>query len=420
MGKGLSGRENSASPTLASYLFYYPNSILNDHLGSTFLWVSVLAIAVSLLELSLSRLRTVELREGSCRDEMFLLQLIFLFGAALGPTVILTIYSSRSPVVGGVVGVPVALFVVAVSAATTAKLRGRDSSPFLKPIVACSVIIFILGLFNQFDHASRHLAQNAQRRDLKQSAEIDKWLVQYASDHNWRNPRISCDVISDLFFPNAITASGFEQTRELVEFKAMLGSTIMGVDRREALSLLANSDFVILTTLEKRGVYPFYERVSQYWEDLKAWADRNMIVARTVSLDAFDAIIYARPTARILGVSSDWVTSIGLTIEAPHDALQRFPRIRLCGTANYSWLPKIPTVSASVENAEMQPVPALLQRTDNSYEIVIDFSRLNLPPANPVRIHLNFDTFFVPKKIGLNGDTRELVVSAPALVQLIP
>ena len=70
--------------------------------------------------------------------------------------------------------------------------------------------------------------------------------------------------------------------------------------------------------------------------------------------------------------------------------------------------------------AETQAVPASLQRNDNSYEILIDFSKMDLPPSDSVRLRLDFDTFFVPSKIGINADTRELVVNAPALVQLLP
>ena len=201
----------------------------------------------------------------------------------------------------------------------------------------------------------------------------------------------------------------------------MLGSTIMGVDRQDALSLLANSDFVILTSLQKTGVFPFYHHIAEYWEDLKAWASKNMVAARTVQLDRFTATVYVRPAATVSGISGDWVTSDGLLIKTPRGALLRFPRIRLSGAANYSWLTKVPKVSAMIETAgQTQAVPASLQRNDNSYEILIDFSNMELPPSDPVRLRLNFDTFFVPKKIGINGDTRELVVGAPTLVQLIP
>jgi hypothetical protein len=36
-----------------------------------------------------------------------------------------------------------------------------------------------------------------------------------------------------------------------------------------------------------------------------------------------------------------------------------------------------------------------------------------------VQIELKFDTFFVPKQIGLNPDVRELVVQAPDLIELV-
>ena len=147
------------------------------------------------------------------------------------------------------------------------------------------------------------------------------------------------DVISPWFHTEAITAAGYEQSRRFVEFRPMIGvgglGGIMGVDKPEALRLLAMSDFVILTSLPKTGVYPFYERVARYWGDLKAWADENMIVARTVPFDSFTATVYIRPTAIVSGISSDgWVTSHGLLIEAPRTLLQRFPKIRLSGPAD--------------------------------------------------------------------------------------
>lgn len=45
---------------------------------------------------------------------------------------------------------------------------------------------------------------------------------------------------------------------------------------------------------------------------------------------------------------------------------------------------------------------------------------MKLPSSNQIRVHLSFDTFFVPKRLGINEDIRELVLPAPALVQLGP
>jgi hypothetical protein len=407
---------------LAGHLLYYPSSILRDHLGPTFLWSSAIGIVGSLIPRLLARLRGhPRAAEPTCHDETFLLQIFFLLGATIGPIAVLTLDISKSPVIGGVVGVPVTLLVAALMAGA-ANPRESKSFRVRNVTVTCSLVVFALGLFNQFGHAVSHLPQYAQRRDLERVAELNKWIADYARENGWRKPTISFDVISGSLQAGTITTSGFESSGELIEFQpTVLGGAIMGVDQAEALAALAHSDFVVLTDLPKTGVYPFYERISKYWNDLKAWADKNMIVARTVRLDSFTATVYTRPTATVSGLSGDWITSNGITLEVPNDVLQRFPKIRLSGAANYSWLPKVPSVSATVETgAETNAVPALLQRTDNSYEIMIDFSQLNVPSSDPVKIRLNFDTFFVPKKIGINGDTRELVVNAPTLVQLLP
>jgi hypothetical protein len=110
----------------------------------------------------------------------------------------------------------------------------------------------------------------------------------------------------------------------------------------------------------------------------------------------------------------------GLLIEAPRTLLQRFPKIRLSGPSDYLNLTKIPGVSARVDSTGgSQAAPASLRRIDNSYEILIDTSSVERLQSDPVRFHLYFDTFFVPKKLGINVDTRELVVRKPLVVQLI-
>ena len=250
----------------------------------------------------------------------------------------LTIDISKSPVIGGVVGVPVALLVVSLAGLATNSHQSKPS-PGRKLIVASSLVVLALGLFNQLDRATKDPPEYAQRHDLERAQELDKWLVNYASENGWRNPTISLDVISGKLNSGAIVTSGYEQLGQLVDFQSMLGQQVMGVDRAEALSLLARSDFVILTNLPKTGVDPFYERVSQYWNDLKAWAEQNMIVVRIVPFDDFTATVYVRPFAKVSGLSGGWITSAGLSIETERVALQRFPKIRLSGAANYSWLP---------------------------------------------------------------------------------
>jgi hypothetical protein len=291
---------------LAGHLLYYPESIVKDHLGATFFTGSILAIVTGLVAHLLNRSVKLNAQCAPRHEKTFPLQTIFLLGASLGPIVVLTADIAKSPVVGGVVGVPAALLIV-----TVASHLGRpESSSARRLVVACSLVILALGLLTQFSHASRHLPEYAQRRDLKQLAELDKWLVDYASKQGWHYPRISFDVISGWLNSYAICSSGYEQTRQIVEFQSMLGSGLMEVERTQALSLLGNSHFVILTTQQKTGVYPFYRGIERYWTDLKAWADKNMMIARIFRFEeaAFTATIYVRPTATISGLSGGCAT----------------------------------------------------------------------------------------------------------------
>jgi hypothetical protein len=185
--------------------------------------------------------------------------------------------------------VPTAFLVVLLVARIAQTTNHSGSARAYQILVASSFLIFLAGLFNQINYAGRHAVETTERRDLKRVAELNGWLVEYASQHHWRSPRISFDVISSWFFPHGAIANGYEQTREFVDFQPGLGngSEIMGVDRSSALSYLAQSEFVILTTLPKTGIYPFYEKLTACWSDLKDWADGNLILARRILFDNF-------------------------------------------------------------------------------------------------------------------------------------
>jgi hypothetical protein len=405
---------------LAGHLSFYPKSVVQDHLGKIFLWGAAIAIACGLAARVLARRKTVPAKPPPRRDEEFLLQFTFLLGALLCPIVVLTVDISKSAVVGSIVGGPAALLVVAITAAAAPKPGNLNSTHGAKLLVASALAIFVLGLFNQFSHASRHWPAYSQRDDLKRLDQLNKCLVDLAQEYEWSSPLISYDVISGWLNAGSPTISAFEQSRELIQFYPMLGNEIMGVDRVEAIPLLKQSDFLILTTLPKVGTRPFERRIAEYWEDLKAWADNNMIIARIVPFSAFTATIYVRPTATISGLSSGWIPSHGFSLEASRNVLERFPVIQLAGSADYSRLQKIPTLEATIDTGEnWQTAPASFQRVDNGYEIRVNTSSIRLPPADQVHIRLDFNSFFVPKTTGAGKDTRELVVKAPALVKLV-
>jgi hypothetical protein len=146
-------------------------------------------------------------------------------------------------------------------------------------------------------HAHERTLSDTERRNLKKVAELDKWFVEYADRQHWTSPKISFDVISGWFTAGVITVNGYEQTNKLVEFQPVLGRDIMAVEKAEALSSLATSDFVVFTTLPKRKTYPFNQQIAQYWNDLKEWSEGNLILARKIAFEGFDVTVYVRRSA---------------------------------------------------------------------------------------------------------------------------
>jgi hypothetical protein len=112
--------------------------------------------------------------------------------------------------------------------------------------------------------------------------------------------------------------------------------------------------------------------------------------------------------------------SQGISVSANRRDLERFPQIRLSGPAQFSWLPKIPTVTATNET-EKGPatLSSSLRVVDKRYEILVDLSSIKDLSSDPVQVSLSCDTFFVPKKLGVNADERELVMPAPDVAELL-
>jgi hypothetical protein len=341
--------------SLAEKLLFYPNAILRDQWGFTFVLGSAILLIASLI-IGLTGSHTVRRASPRPRDETFLLQVIFLLGAIVGPIIALSMHADKSTVACSIVGLPAALLVVVLFSRAVA-CRYVETAAIRKAVIACSMAVFALGVATVFDQLSRHLPEYAERRDLMRLVGLNKWMVDYASRHGWHNPGISMDVISPWFFGPIITDTGYEEAGEFIEFHNLFGGDILGADRSEALSELAQSDFLVLTipnsretslncTATRMGsssdsnsqwlgilwrlnpflkqdlqpvssgislegstaslqefpmlrehLLPFYQRLALYRNDLKAWADENMILSQSVRFENFTATVYVRPTA---------------------------------------------------------------------------------------------------------------------------
>jgi len=413
----------SGTTELLSSLLFYPKSVIFDHWGVSFLLCAALALLGGLLGRLFCK-PSQPLSAGptppSPRDETFFLQILFLLGAIVGPLIVLTTDVAKSNVVGGVVGGPAALLLVALSHRLAPWRQAPQSNRLARISIATSAVALVLGIGHMFLRASHHEREYADRQTIEQIVTLERWMTKYADERGWTVPKVSFDVISDWLNAGTLAVEGYEKERVLLRFSPMLGGSIFSTDKKEALRLLADSDFFLSTTLPQPP-YPFDNDVVTYQPELKRWADENMVAEPVGVSGEYTVTTYARPTALLAGISAGWITSSGMTIDAKRTTLERFPMIRLAGTSGYvPQLPRVPTISATINTASGDVlVPASLRRVNAAgYEILVDTSAVALPQSDQIIIHLVFDAFFVPKALGMNADTRELVVLAPTSVRL--
>jgi hypothetical protein len=124
----------------------------------------------------------------------------------------------------------------------------------------------------------------------------------------------------------------------------------------------------------------------------------------------------AQRSLELQGLSGGWITSAGINIEVDASQLNDAPYIVLEGAANYEELGGEPGPLAAIVGPTGKPLsilPSSLKRLGSTYSVVIDARTAVSSTNGPVRINLTFDRYFVPGALGINSDTRELVLPEP-------
>src|SRR6266478_8519045 len=161
--------------TVAGHLLYYPKSIIEKHVGLlTFL------IAGALAAWSLWSDR-VTLSELLTRSRRFRQEFITLGLAILIPVAFLTINVSKSPVVGGIVAIPILLAMVLFGAAVWPRGGPLEPAPPWARMLPALAMAIALTAFVSKGLSSKQLPARA---DLERITLLAKKIASYAADNN--------------------------------------------------------------------------------------------------------------------------------------------------------------------------------------------------------------------------------------------
>lgn len=428
--------------SIADHILFYPKSILTDHIGQPALWLSLALVGLSIAGASWAH--GGQPRQIAKRLYHYLSEFVALGLATTIPIALLTIDISKSTVVGGIVTVPILLATILAigaifpwlleepatrfSAPPGAKLpdQSRPVSQAIKvsfPLMAC-VGIFISSFSAFLTHASVR-QHEMPRGDLEEVGSINELIASAAIKNGSREFAMSIDRVVDYLNIGTVALAAYEHFHQRLNFRrGMLGDDIFATPREDALRLVKDSDVFVLTdpTRGRESPYPMNVEIQKYWNDLRLCALQNMVILGSREISGISHQVFAKPPVRITGISGDWITSAGITITVDPTHLARWPFVVLEGDAPYDVLggephPRAVTFDDDAEKP-VSELPLILKRIENRYQITIDARAAAISSKSSTNIRLTFDRSFVPNKMGINSDTRELVVLAPKRAEL--
>jgi hypothetical protein len=257
--------------SLAGHLLYYPKSILETHVG-LLAWL----MAGALAGWSLWRNRVAG-GEMLVRLRVFGQEFSALGIAVLIPVAALTANFSKSPVVGGVITVPILMAMVLFGAAIWphgAMLSFRR----LRPVsIAAVAMVVALAAFAIRGSSSRGVAPYA---DLERITLLAKSIATYAADNQLHRVSISTDRVDDYQNAGTPKLSSIETLHRNLDVDGLLGhgsNGIFATSRADALRLLAASDVIVLTDPVTHRAHPFpiNVKIKEYWSELWSWTTQN-------------------------------------------------------------------------------------------------------------------------------------------------
>lgn len=255
--------------SIAGHLLYYPKSIRDGHIG-LLTWL----IAGALAGWSLWRDRLTA-SEMLARLRPFGHEFIALGIAVLIPVATLTANVSKSPVVGGIVTVPILLAMVLFGAAIWPGVLKLSRTRSIN--VAAVAMAIAVSAFAIKGASSKGVAPRA---DLERITLLARSIATYAAENNLDRLSMSTDRVVDYENSGTLKLASIELLHRSLEVDGLLGHGAYGIfatSREDALRLLAESDVIVLTdpVTDRSHPYPMNTKIKEYWGELWQWTNQN-------------------------------------------------------------------------------------------------------------------------------------------------
>jgi hypothetical protein len=280
--------------TIAGHLFFYPASILVKHIGL----VTVLIAGALMAGWFWSE--RVPLGALLTRPRRFRRELFALGVAVLIPIVVLTINISKSPVVGGIIVVPILLAMVLFGASvwprpTPTNLRPSWTTKIPVLAMALALIAFAWGGLSSRDVAPRP--------DLERINALAETIARYAIDNNLERLTMSTDRVVEYVNPAIPKLFAIERLHRNLDIEGLFGHGIYGIfatPRDEAMRLFVKSDLIVLTdpTTDRKYPFPINSKIKEYWDDIWEQTNRDCKLIYSTEILGIPYRVFVRPSGK--------------------------------------------------------------------------------------------------------------------------
>lgn len=387
------------------HLTFYPQMFFAYHMGNAVLLLGIFVILALLAMRKFVKPTgnfVYPYQEGA----------LFLFFSLFAPLLILTINTAKNFCLTNIfVAAVLWLFILTVIYLARA-IDG--SSRFFNTLSAIALLIGFSCYAMKFGaHADTFVEKQDRQQVVKMYADIGR----HCQQEEISRPLVSFfDNIVDYYVARLVNIVHYEQTGHLIEAERRSG--IHAVTKDDLVRNLDASDVVVFnpeSVCRPDSPYPFERTITQF-RPLFEEKIKKMAKLGNYSFFGKHIEVYTRPRANFLitGISGGWLLPDTTRLRIPADVARRTSVAIISGEGVPSYVKGLSmSISADDFSQSRVGMTSVMLMDEARYAIYWAWDERQQDEDKPLSIHLQFDKYFIPKDLGINEDTRKLVLPAP-------